>query len=62
MKGNYPHTGASDSKHLPALILSIFLVNTYTSYQLKSLGLPWFYMKKTLKCKSFFDPISSNAF
>ena len=27
MKGNYPHTGASDSKHLPALILSIFLVN-----------------------------------
>ena len=26
-KGNYPRTTASDSKHLPALILNVFLVN-----------------------------------
>ena len=65
-KGNYPRTRASNSKHLPALIYSIFLVNTLGlclifGLSTKSSVLPWFYMKKLWNVNRFFYAISSNA-
>ena len=59
MKGDYARTRASDFKHLPAVILNVFLVNILglcliSLHQFKKLVLQCFFMNETFEISSNF--------